>query len=111
MRIGTVPVVAPPPELTDASIEAFERAVRPHVESDAPGLVLDLEGVRFVNSTGLGCFVQIGMELDASGRPFALARAERRVERVIRLIGLDSILPLFRSLEEASEYVASASPS
>lgn len=102
-----IPIVAPPAELTDASLEGFEATLRPFVKGAGPGLVLDLEGVVFINSTGLGYIVKLGMQLDRQQRRFALARPARQVERTIRLIGLDSKLPLFGTLEEASGFVAS----
>jgi anti-anti-sigma factor len=101
-----IPVVTPPVELTDASLEGFEEAVRPHVQGSCPGIVLDLEAVSFINSTGLGYLVKLGMRLDREQRRFALARPVRQVERTIKLIGLDSKLPLFGTLEEAWGFVA-----
>ena len=106
MTPAEIPVVAPPVEITDQSLNGFEEVVRPHVSGEGPGFVLDLEDVTFINSTGLGYLVKLGMTLDRQHRRFALARPVRQVERTIRLIGLDSKLPLFGTLEEASVFVA-----
>lgn len=109
MTSARIPVVAPPAELTDQSLDGFEEALRPVVSGAGPGLVLDLGDVSFINSTGLGYLVKLGMRLDREHRCFALARPIRAVERTIRLIGLDAKLPLFDTLEAASGFVAAQS--
>lgn len=105
----SVPVIVPPPELTDASIAGFEQEVAPHLAAPGPGIVLDLGDVTFINSTGLGSLVKIGMRLDRDGRLLALARPDKQVERMLRLIGLDSKLPVFKSIAEASGHVGQGS--
>ncbi len=109
MLSAEVPIVAPPVEITDQSLDSFEEALRPHVSGSGPGLVVDLQAVSFINSTGLGYLVKLGMRLDREQRRFALARPVRQVERTIKLIGLDAKLPLFHTLEEASGFVAAVS--
>ncbi len=101
----SVPVLVPPHELTDASIPGFEEMLEPHVASGCRGIVLDLGQVTFINSTGLGSLVKVGMKLDRDGRRLALARPEKQVERMLRLVGLDSKLPVFKTLAEASGHV------
>jgi anti-anti-sigma factor len=100
-----VPVLIPPREITDDSLGGFEETLRPHAEAEGPGIVLDLAEVAFINSTGLGSLVKLGMRLDQQRRRLALARPGRRVERTLRLIGLDAKLPVFRSVEEAQAFV------
>lgn len=104
-----VPVLVPPPELTDASIAGFEAMVDPYLEGDGRGIVLDLGNVTFINSTGLGVLVKFGMHLDRDGRTLALARPDRQVERMLKLIGLDSKLPVFRSVAEACGHIGQGS--
>jgi anti-sigma B factor antagonist len=105
-----VPVVTPPRELTDASLPAFEAQVEPLLAGAGPGMVLDLAGVSFINSTGLGFLVKVGMKLDAANRRLALARPDRNIERTLRLIGLDQKLPLFKTLGDATGFVQRESP-
>ncbi len=105
MTADTVPVLSPPREITEDSLEAFEQQLEPHVETKGPGIVLDLVGVEFINSAGLGTLVKVGMRLDGHGRRLALARPTKTIERMLKLIGLDSKLPVFRSVDEASAFL------
>jgi anti-sigma B factor antagonist len=105
MNADRIPVIVPPAELTDASLPGFEEVIEVHLTASGPGVVLDLAEVTFINSTGLGCLVKIGMRLDRQHRRLALARPERKVERMLRMLGLDSKMPVFKSLDDAAGFV------
>lgn len=98
-------IVSTPEDLNRNTLPGFQDTVEPHVDGEGPGIVLDLESLNFVNSTGLGYIVHVGKRLSERGRRLALARPTRSVEKLIRMIGLNQVLPLFRSLPEASEHV------
>jgi len=102
MSREAVPVLVPPAEITEKSDAQLRAALAPYLDGEGPGIVLDLELVEFINSSGLGTLVQVGMRLDGSGRRLALARPNKTVERTLRLVGLDAKMPMFRSVEEAS---------
>ena len=108
MSDSAIPVVTPPHELTDDTVRAFEETLQRHLDAPSPGLIIDLDTVAFVSSAGLGCLVKLGMRLDRDGRRLALARPDRNVERSLRLIGLDSKLPMFPSVDAAARHVAGA---
>ena len=102
MSSHAIPVLVPPSEITEKSLEQLRAALAPHLDAPGPGIVLDLELVEFINSSGLGTLVQVGMRLDGHGRRLVLARPNKTVERMLRLVGLDAKMPMFRSVEEAS---------
>ncbi|MDJ0522071.1 MAG: STAS domain-containing protein [Planctomycetota bacterium] len=101
MSPNDVPVLTPPAEITERSVEELRSVLQPHMEGEGPGVVLDLEEVTFINSSGLGTLVQVGMRLDGAGRRLAFARPNKTIERMLKLVGLDSKMPMFRSVEEA----------
>ena len=103
---SSIPVVHLPAELTDDTVVAFETVMAEHVSAAGPGVVLDLEGVSFISSAGLGCLVKFGMRLDGNGRRLALARPDAHIEASLRLIGLESKLPMFPSVSAATTHVA-----
>jgi len=103
-----VPVVNPPAELTDDNVAGFEAELVEIMRAAGPGIVVDLDGVSFISSSGLGCLVKIGMRLDGRGRRIALARPDRDVERSLRLIGLHSMLPVFASVDLATTHVVAS---
>jgi anti-sigma B factor antagonist len=52
------------------------------------GLVLDLAGVRFVDSTGIGAFVELASEAEDRGATFEVRSPSPRVERLLEVTGL-----------------------
>ena len=108
MSAAPIPILVPPKDLTHKTLGPFEGEVAPLRDGDGPGLVLDLSDVNFINSTGLGFLVHLGKDLGESGRRLALAGASRRVDRLIRMVGLGNMLPLFKSVPEATRYVGQA---
>lgn len=105
-------VLCPPKELNQHTLESFQTEVEPHVAPPAdgeqvarPGIVFDLGELEFVNSTGLGYIVAIGKRLSEQDRRLALARPSKQIEKLIRMVGLNQVLPLFKGLPEASSHV------
>jgi len=107
MNTTAIPIVQPPEELTDETVEDFETLMDEHLQAGGPGVVIDLLEVSFISSAGLGCLVKFGMRLDRHGRRLALARPDPNVEKSVRLIRLESKLPMFPSVSEAAGHIAS----
>lgn len=79
------------------------RAVRgPAVAAvaDRPLVVLVLQGVTFVDSTGLGCLVSILKALPSGGR-VRLVGVQPAVKILFDLTRLERIFPMFPTVEEA----------
>ncbi len=83
--------VATSPELLAALEEAAKQASK---------LVIDLSGVTFMDSTGLGVVVQAKRAFDADDALRLVVR-EPNVRKVFEVTGLDSVLPLFETREAA----------
>jgi sulfate permease, SulP family len=71
-----------------ATAEALENRVRDLADGDVRALVLDLEGVNFVDSQGSAKLMEIQELLAADGIDFRIARAKPRVLAVLRADGL-----------------------
>ena len=110
MTTPDVPVLQPPRELTAASEDAFDALAAPHLESADPGLVIDLSNVAFITSAGLGRIVYVGRTLDERGASVALAGGSRSVVKLIRTVGLDSVMPHFNTVAEAVAFVQDKRP-
>ena len=80
-----------------ATAEALENRIRSLVGSDVRTLVLDLEGVNFVDSQGSAKLAEIHGFLETDGVEFRVARVKPRVlavleaDGVVDLIGADHI--------------------
>lgn len=111
MQTSSIPVFIPAAELNRETVAELRAVIDPLIAQGpvGPGLVLDLGGVTFINSTALGYVVSVGKELAEQGRRIALARPQRSVEKLLRIVGLNSMLPHFRSVPEAQRHVGAAS--
>src|SRR5215470_10908615 len=66
-----------------------------------PRLVLDMSGVSFLDSAGVGALVQIFVHRRAQNRGFALAGLPKQSDAVLTVAGLRKLLPIYASIEEA----------
>jgi anti-sigma B factor antagonist len=64
-------------------------------------LVLDLEGVDFLDSTGLGVIVSALKRARTNGGDLRLVCTQARIRRLFEITGLDKAVPLLPSLDAA----------
>jgi anti-sigma B factor antagonist len=71
------------------------------VNDGSARLVLDLEAVDFLDSTGLGTIVSILKRARTHGGDLRLVCTEARIRRMFEITGLDKAVPLHASLDDA----------
>jgi anti-sigma B factor antagonist len=71
------------------------------VNDGATRLVLDLEAVDFLDSTGLGTIVSVLKRVRTHGGDLRLVCTEARIRRLFEITGLDRAVPLHASLDDA----------
>jgi anti-sigma B factor antagonist len=71
------------------------------VEDGALHLIVDLSGVEFLDSTGLGVLVGIHHRLQAHDGTITLVSAGDRLSRVFHVTRLDKLFEIHPSLDEA----------
>lgn len=69
------------------------------------GLVVDLANVTFMDSTGIGVLVGVWRRVHAASSALAIAVPSPQVRRTLTTAGLDKILPVYDSEQEALEAV------
>ena len=77
-----------------------ERLIR-LVGDGSTRLVLDLQGVDFLDSTGLGTIVSALKRARTHGGDLRLVCTEARIRRLFEITGLDKAVPLHASLDDA----------
>jgi anti-anti-sigma factor len=87
--------------------EKFMAEMATRVIPDCPSLILDLRGVEWVSSAGVGALVRLLTRTQSSGGTMALYGCGSKVQSVLRICGLESALNL---CETASQARARLSP-
>jgi anti-sigma B factor antagonist len=80
-------------ELDLASVARVERAVDEALAAGARALILELGGLRFVDSSGLRLFIVLNQRAGAEGWTLNLTRPQERAMTVFRVSGLAENLP------------------
>lgn len=83
-----------------AAAIAFKDGIRDLADGGASRIVLDLAGVDFVDSSGLGAIVAV-MKLLGKERTLELAALSPAVEKVFRLTRMDSVFTIHPNASEA----------
>jgi anti-sigma B factor antagonist len=65
-------------------------------------VVLDLSGVSFLDSAGVGALVSLFVSRRNQGKVFALAALSPQSSAVVTVAGLQNLLPIYKTLEEAA---------
>lgn len=99
---GTWSVVAVRGEVDVASAPGLREAVIRLVSEGHSHLVIDLEAVDFIDSTGLGVLVGALKRVRVKGGELRLVCTNSRVLKVFDITGLDAVFPRFDSVEAAT---------
>jgi len=91
--------------LTLSSTFEFQSAARK--ETSSP-IIVDLSGVPYMDSAGLGAILGVLASCERGHRQFAIAGAPERLQTLFRVAKVDALLPSFASVEEAEARLSSA---
>lgn len=87
-------------EVDLATVEDLEEAIESVHAGRAGGLVVDLTGSSFMDSTGLKALVMAHRRFSAENRPFAIAVSGGPVSRLLDLSGVNTTIRTVTSVEE-----------
>ncbi len=100
-KIGDVTVVIVPAEELDAGHAGeLKRELSPVLEANTK-VVLDLSRLRFVDSSGLGCFLSCLRKLNAIGGDLKLCGMSQRVRMAFELVRLHRIFDIYDTKDQA----------
>jgi anti-sigma B factor antagonist len=78
----------------------FSQAIEAALAKDPAGMIIDLSKVEFLASAGMSVLMASNTRTDHS-RHFAVVANGPATYRPLTLMGLDEVLPLYRSLNDA----------
>ena len=69
---------------------------------DSKQIVFDISGLEYVDSSGVGTLVSCLTKLKKAGGQMKVAGANPRIRRIFSMTGVDTMMPLFNTLDEAT---------
>jgi anti-sigma B factor antagonist len=85
-------------KLSLETVSSFIQRLRPE---ESAKLVLDMSGVSFLDSAGVGALVSLFVNRRNQGKKLALAALPAQSKAVVMVAGLHNMLPIYESVEEA----------
>lgn len=87
--------------LLDAFSEAvFRKVLGGCIDEGPASVILDLTGIDFVDSSGLGALVQLAKQVQEKSAKFQIV-TNPRVTQTVKLVRLESFLSLQKNLDDA----------
>ncbi len=99
---GDILIVKPQGELMGGpEADRFKDIIDEALRRSVAGIVVDMTGVNWMNSSGLGMLVAALAKVRGAGGDLKLAALSERVRRPLQLTRLDSVFEQYDSVEEA----------
>jgi anti-sigma B factor antagonist len=99
-QAGRWTVVSVAGEIDIATVPQLRPALEAAVSSGGP-VTVDLSGVTFMDSTGLGVLIQALKHSQVAGGAFHLVVTQPNVKKVLEITGLTELFSIFESQAEA----------
>ena len=87
--------------VTFSNINEFKKMMEKLLEACSTALVLDMEKVSFINSTGIGIIAAAYSTLNKKQAKLVILRPKPEVARVLQIIGFDSVIPISHDEQKA----------
>lgn len=89
-------------ELDESNLPEFEAVVNPLVQDEAvKALIFNLEGLEFMSSKIIGYFASVYTTLSSSQRQVIATNINQTINDILVLVGLDQLLTIYPTTEEA----------
>lgn len=89
--------------------EELRTELKRAVEADAPGIVVDLTDCEFIDSSAIRALLLSREEKNPDGgsESLAVAASSEQILRILSVMGLDQVLPIKPTVEEAAAALSS----
>jgi anti-sigma B factor antagonist len=105
-RIGTTVLVAPAGEIDLASAGQLRDGLIAAESEAGTGLVIDLRGVGFIDSTGIGELVGCHRRCREGSTSLAFVVPEGAIRKILNVTGMDSVFDMYNDESDAIASVA-----
>lgn len=97
---GVTLITLPPGHLDAGNSEDFKRSVAPWLEG-ADKVLIDLSGLRFVDSSGLGALLSCLRRLNAAGGDLKVCGLQKQVRLLFEMVRMHRIVEIHNDRAEA----------
>jgi len=98
---GQPVMVTLPAEIDMTNADAVGEQLAAALTPGTPVVIADMTATRFCDSIGIGMLIRAHKQATANGTTLRLLRPCPNVLRVMTIEGVDAVLPIYRSLEQA----------
>ncbi len=101
LNVGHIAIIKISGPLNQKSVQILEAAVNENYQKGICRIILDMSDTRYVNSTGLGLFINIAHKAKLIGGGVRLINIAEKFKVLLDMIGLGGSLPISKTKEEA----------
>lgn len=94
-------------EVDATSSIQLDDAIALHLAQNINNLVLDLSGLNYISSAGLGAILSYIKSYQDLGRQLVILQLSPRVESIFKALGMEEIIPILDRMEEVEELFSS----
>ncbi len=90
-------------QLDESTVVNFSEQVYKLIDSASENsrVILDLEGLSYLNSKSIGYIADFFSRLESKNSKLVLAKAQPNVRDILNVVGIDQIVPMTQTLNEA----------
>ena len=99
---GPYTLVALVGEADVTNSDALREVLDAEVAKQPRTLIIDLSGLRFMDSSALHALLRVNRSMDRQGGVLALVSPQAAVAKILRLTTADRLIPVFGSVAEAA---------
>ncbi len=103
-RTGTLCTMTLAGEIDVYTAPRLKESLIEQIEDGCTDLIVDLQGVGFIDSSGLGVLVGALRRTKERSGAIRLVCSRDNIMKIFRITGLDKVFPIFESLEEARNF-------
>lgn len=100
-RTGESCVIAVSGEVDVYTSPNLKREISEALDDGCTAVIIDLEHIGFIDSSGLGVLVSALRKVKEQGGTMRLVCTRDSILKIFRITGLDKVFPLFANVEEA----------
>lgn len=99
-RRGGKAVITLEGDITIFAEDAMTKAVHSCL-NDSKNIVMDFEGVEYINSSGIAILISIVTELMRKGGKLTVVNLTPHYQKIFKMVGLNQYTQIYNNLEEA----------